>query len=149
MILACEPICIGFEHSMVNAAMLSVFKDAYPDEELIFTAEEEHLRLVAQDPGIANREGLTFQALPLPLRKASSAERFETGIRMVRSLFSSAERGKASLVVFTCIDGEMLHAIKMLLGESPGLRCVVALHGILSSVGKSPSLLPWKNRHLF
>lgn len=149
MILACEPICIGFEHSMVNAAMLAVFKDAYPAEELIFTAEEEHLRLVAQDPGIANREGLTFQALPLPLRKASSAERFDTGLRMVRSLFSSAERGKASLVVFTCIDGEMLHAIKMLLGESPGLRCVVALHGILSSVGKSPSLLPWKNRHLF
>jgi hypothetical protein len=50
MILACEPICIGFEHSMVNAAMLAVFKDAFPGEELIFSAEEEHLHLVAHDP---------------------------------------------------------------------------------------------------
>lgn len=149
MILACEPICIGFEHAVVNAAMLAVFKDAYPDEEFLFTAEEEHLRLVAQDPGIASRAGIAFQSLPLPVRKASSAERFETALRTVRSLFSSAERGKASFVVFTCIDGETLHAIKMLLGESPGLRCVVVLHGILSSVRKSPSLLPWKNRHLF
>jgi hypothetical protein len=149
MILACEPICRGFEHSMVNAAMLAAFKCAFPDEELLFTADEGHLRLVAQDPGIATRSGFTFEALHLPLRKASSAERFDTDLRMVRSLFSSAERRKASLVVFTCIDGETLHAIKMLLGESPGLRCVVVLHGILSSVGKSPSLLPWKNRHLF
>jgi hypothetical protein len=149
MILACEPICIGFEHSVVNAAMLAVFRDAYPGEELLFTAEEGHLRLVAQDPGIASRAGFAFQSLPLPVRKASSAERFETALRTVRALFSSAERGKASLLVFTCIDGEMLHAVKMLLGESPGLRCAVVLHGILSSVGKRPSLLPWKNRHLF
>jgi hypothetical protein len=149
MILACEPVCRGFEHAAVNAAMLAVFKDAFPDEELLFTAEEGHLRLVAQDAGIVSRAGLTFQALPLPLRKASSAERFDSGLRVVRSLFSSAERRKASLVVFTCIDGETLHAIKMLLGESPGLRCIVVLHGILSSVARSPSLLPWKNRHLF
>jgi hypothetical protein len=149
MILACEPICIGFEHSMVNAAMLAVVKDAFPGEELLFAAEEGHLRLVEHDPGIVSREGMTFQALPLPLRKASSAERFDSGLRMVRELFFSAEHKKASLVVFTCIDGETLHAIKMLLGESPGFQCVVVLHGILSSVGRRPSLLPWKNRHLF
>jgi hypothetical protein len=56
---------------------------------------------------------------------------------------------KASLVVFTCISGEILHAIKLLLAESPGIRCVLVLHGILSSVLKSPSFFPWKNRHLF
>jgi len=149
MILACEPICIGFEHTMVNAAMLAVFKDAFPGEELLFTSEEGHLRLVEQDPDIVRREGLTFQALSLPSRKMSSAERFDSGLRMVRALFSSAEDKKASLVVFTCIDGETLHAVKTLLGESKGLRCVVVLHGILSSIVRSPSLFPWKNRHLF
>jgi hypothetical protein len=149
MILACEPICLGFEHTVVNAAMLAVFKDAFPGEELIFTAQEEHLHLVAHDPLLLAKGGLTFKTLPAPLRKASSTELFDRGLSTVRSLFASAEQMKASLVVFTCISGEILHAIKLLLAESPGIRCVVVLHGILSSVLKSPSWLPWKNRHRF
>lgn len=149
MILACEPVCRGFEHAAVNAAMLAVVKEAFPDEELLFTAEEEHLHLVAQDPFLLARGGLALEPLLVPHRKASSAERYDTDYRTVRSLFESAERRKASLVFFTCIGGETLHAVKLLLDRFPGIRCIVVLHGIVASVLKRPSLLPWKNRHRF
>ena len=149
MILACEPVCRGFEHAAVNAGMLAVIKDAFPGDELLFMAEERHLDLVAHDPLILARGGFAFKALPAPLRKTSSAELFDRALSTVRSLFASAKRMGVSLVVFTCIDGETLHAVKLLLKDSPDIRCVVVVHGILSSVLKRPSLLPWKNRHLF
>lgn len=149
MILACEPVCRGFEHAAVNAAMLAVVKEAFPDEELLFTAEEKHLQLVAQDPFLSAKRGLTLETLLVPQHKASSSERFDIDFRTIQSLFASAERRKASLLFFTCIGGETLHAIKLLLDRSPGIRCVVVLHGIVASVLKRPSLLPWKNRHRF
>ena len=149
MILACEPVCRGFEHAAVNAAMLAVVKEAFPDEELLFTAEQEHLHLVAQDPFLRAKGGLTLETILVPQHRATSSERFDNDFRTVQSLFASAEQRNASLVFFTCIGGETLHAIKLLLDQSPGIRCVVVLHGIVASVLKRPSLLPWKNRHRF
>lgn len=149
MILVCEPVCRGFEHAAVNAAMLAVVKEAFPDEELHFTAEQEHLHLVAQDPFLRAKGGLTLETLLVPQHRATSSERFDNDFRTVQSLFASAEQRNASLVFFTCIGGETLHAIKLLLDQSPGIRCVVVLHGIVASVLKRPSLLPWKNRHRF
>ncbi len=149
MILACEPVCRGFEHTAVNAAMLAVVKEAFPEEDLLFTAEEKHLQLVAQDPFLRAKGGLTLEPLLVPQHKASSSERFDIDFRTVQSLFASAEQRKASLLFFTCIGGETLHAIKLLLDRFPGIRCVVVLHGIVASVLKGPSLLPWKNRHRF
>jgi len=43
MIIICEPQCIGFEHAEFNAALLSVIKHAFPDEEIMFVAEKEHI----------------------------------------------------------------------------------------------------------
>lgn len=149
MILACEPVCRGFEHAAVNAAMLAVVKEAFPDEKLLFTAEEEHLHLVAQDPILRAKGGLTFETLLVPQHRATSSERFDNDFRTIQSLFASAEQRKTSFVFFTAIGGETLHAIKLLLGQSPGIRCVVVLHGIVASVLKRPSVLPWKNRHRF
>ena len=149
MILACEPVCRGFEHAAVNAAMLAVVKEAFPNEELLFTAEAEHIQLVAQDPFLRAMGGLTMETLHVPPHKASSSERFDIDFRTVQSLFASAEQRKASLVFFTCIGGETLHAIKLLQYQFPDIRCVVVLHGIVASVLKRPSMLPWKNRHRF
>ena len=36
MIIICEPQSIGFEHSQFNAAMITVVKYAFADEEVIF-----------------------------------------------------------------------------------------------------------------
>lgn len=149
MIIACEPVCHGFEHALVNAAVLSVVAQAFPDQEILFLAEQEHIGYVTSDPIIGSMLGITFEALPVPLRKASGPERFEREQATVARLFAMAEQREASLVVFTCITDETLRAIKQLIANFPRLRCVAVLHGVLASVLKRPSLFPWKNRNTF
>ncbi|QEM67236.1 glycosyltransferase [Geobacter sp. FeAm09] len=149
MIIACEPVCHGFEHALVNAAVLSVVAEAFPGQELLFLADEGHIGYVASDPIISTRGGVAFEPLALPARKSSGSERFKHEFSMVAALFAMAEQRGASLVVFTCISDETLRAIKLLAAKFPKLKCVAVLHGVLASVLKRPSLFPWKNRNTF
>ncbi|GFE62578.1 glycosyltransferase family 1 protein [Geobacter sp. AOG2] len=149
MIIACEPVCHGFEHALVNAAMLSVFAEAFPDQEILFLADQGHIGCVASDPIIGTRAGIAFESLSLPARKSSGPERFKHEFSVVATLFETAEQRGASLVLFTCISDETLRAIKLLIPRFPRIRCAAVLHGVLASILKRPSLFPWKNRNTF
>lgn len=46
MIHAVEPVCTGFSHAHVNAALLATVRLAWPDEAVVFTAEPAHLDAV-------------------------------------------------------------------------------------------------------
>lgn len=149
MIIACEPVCHGFEHALVNAAVLSVVAEAFPGQEVLFLADEGHIGCVASDPVINARAGITFEPLALPARKSSGPKRFKHEFSVVATLFETAEQRRASLVLFTCISDETLRAIKLLIPRFPRIRCAAVLHGVLASVLKRPSLFPWKNRNAF
>ncbi len=149
MILTCEPVCRGFEHSFVNAAMLSVIAEAFPMHDLLFLADQGHIGFIQSDPDIRSRAGLSFEPLALPARKASDAERFEHEFATVTRLFIRADQQKASLLFFTCVSDETLRAIKQVMVKFPGIKCVAVMHGVLVSVLKRPSVFPWKNRNTF
>lgn len=149
MIIACEPMCTGFEHAAVNAAMLALFCAAYPGEELLFLGETEHLGQVAQDPSARGRERLSFQALPVPPRHLARAQRLEGELGTVRRVFQLAQERAAKLVVLTCAGEVTLRAVKTLLPEFPGVHCATVLHGGLAMLLKRPSFFPWKNRYSF
>ncbi|MBM2828662.1 MAG: hypothetical protein HW408_1194 [Actinobacteria bacterium] len=149
MILACEPVCRGFEHAAVNAAMLAVFADAFPDDEVVFYADESHVAFVAAEPLLRSRNRIKFAGLTVPPRKAIGAERFACEFKTVQDMFEIAERSGAATVLYTCISDETLRAIKMQTGKSPGVRCVVVLHGILASLLQHRFFFSPKNRHAF
>jgi glycosyltransferase involved in cell wall biosynthesis len=149
MILACEPVCIGFEHAAVNAAMLAVFADAFPDDDVVFYADESHIAFVAAEPLLRSRNRIRFAELPVPPRKAEGAERFACELKTVQDMFEIAERSGAAAVLYTCISDETLRAIKMQTGKFPGVTCVVVLHGILASLLHRRFFFPQKNRHTF
>ena len=86
MIIACEPVCHGFEHALVNAAVLLVIAEAFPDRKVVMLAEQGHIGYVASDP-IISRSGISFEPLAVPLRNASSSERFKREFTMVANLF--------------------------------------------------------------
>jgi len=46
MIVICEPMCWGFEHAPVNAALIATVAEAFQEEGLSFLAEAEHIRYV-------------------------------------------------------------------------------------------------------
>ncbi|AAR35625.1 glycosyltransferase [Geobacter sulfurreducens] len=149
MILVCEPVCHGFEHSSFNAAMLLVISHACPEEEIVFLAERDHLGFVGAETLVSSRKAIQFEPIDIPKRKSIKAERFELEHRLVRMLFERAERSGASRVVFTCISNETLRAVKLQFPAFPGVKCLMVMHSILSSVAERPSLLPWKNRDTF
>jgi hypothetical protein len=149
MIIACEPVCHGFEHALVNAAVLAVVAEAFPGQEILFLADQGHLGYVAADPILGARAGIAFESVALPARKSSIPERFKHELSTVTTLFETAEQREASLVVFTCISDETLRAIKGVIARFPRLKCVAVLHGVLASLLKRPSMFPWKNRNTF
>jgi len=149
MILACEPVCRGFEHAAVNAAMLAVFAEAFPDEDVVFYADQSHVAFVADEPLLRGRNRIRFNGWTVPPRKAEGAERFSQEFDTVRKLFEIAERSGPATVLYTCISDETLRAIKMQTGTFPGVACVVVLHGILASLLKRPFFFPTKKRHAF
>jgi len=149
MILACEPVCLGFEHSGVNAAMLAVFADAFPDDEIVFYADESHVAFVAAEPLLRSRNRIKFGGLTVPPRKATGTERFAFEFKIVQNMFEIAERSGAATVLYTCISDETLRAMKMQIGKFPGVTCVVVLHGILASLLRRRFFFPPKNRHTF
>ena len=152
MILACEPVCRGFEHAAVNAAMLATFADAFPDDEVVFYASESHVAFIAAEPILRSRNKIKFAELAVPPRKAEGAERFASEFKTVQNMFEIAERSGAATVLYTCISDETLRAIKTQTGRFPGVACVVVLHGILASLLQRRSFFPFfpsKNRHTF
>jgi hypothetical protein len=149
MIVACEPVCRGFEHAVVNAAMLAVFADAFPDEEIVFHADESHIAFVAGEPVLRNRNRIRFAELTLPPRKTEGSARFSHASTTVRNMFEIADRSGSAKVLYTCISDETLRAVKTQIGTFPGVDCVVVLHGILASLLHRRSFFPAKNRNTF
>jgi hypothetical protein len=149
MILACEPVCRGFEHAAVNAAMLAVFADAFPDDEIVFYADESHVAFVAAEPLFRSRNRIKFAGLAVPPRKAKGVDRFSCEFKTVQDMFEIAERSGASTVLYTCISDETLRAIKIQIGKFPDIPCVVVLHGILASLLQRRFFFLPKNRHTF
>lgn len=149
MIIACEPVCRGFEHAAVNAAMLAVFADAFPDDEVVFYADESHVAFVAAESLLRSRNRIKLAGLAVLPRKAKGAERFAGEFKTVQDMFEIAERSGAAVVLYTCISDETLRAIKMQIGKFPNVTCVVVLHGILASLLEHRFFFLPKNRHGF
>lgn len=149
MIIACEPICRGFEHATVNAGLLAVIAEAFPAEQLLFLAEEGQLSRVRADLQQQQRSGISYEPLTLQSGKAEMSERFRNESQLVAGLFERVRESGGSLLIFTCISEVTLRAIKEQLKRFPRVHCVAVLHGVLASVVKRPSWFPWKNKYTF
>jgi hypothetical protein len=149
MIIVCEPVCRGFEHAEVNAAMLAVIAEAFRGKEILFLADKEHLDSVAANPLLVPLAAVTFEPLTPPPRKISKEERFQMEYENVKAVFELAQQRDASLVLFTCVSEETLKAIKLIKDVFQRVRIFTVLHSILASLLKRPSFWFWKNRDTF
>jgi len=66
LIAICEPQCYGFEHVETNSAFIAAVMLAFPNERVLFLAEEGHLKLV-RDKLSRNSVGkLEYNAVKIP-----------------------------------------------------------------------------------
>lgn len=143
MIIICEPQCAGFEHTEVNAALLAVANNAFPDEEILFLAEKEHVQQVMKKLKAHSVENVTCEVVEIPTPGTINLVRLPAELRLIKQVFELAIKNKCSKILFASVTSAGLFAIKILLKKYKEVSCLVVPHGILESVVKRPSVLPW------
>jgi hypothetical protein len=145
MIVICEPMCWGFEHASVNAALIGTVAEAFQEEELLFLAEAEHIRYVknildAHSVVVRYRETtIPPRTLGLGLEKH---QRFASDFRLYRNVFHVAHKNRANRIIFSSVMSPGLISIKALLRSYRDIVCLVVLHHVLQEVTTVPSLQP-------
>ena len=138
MIIICEPLCRGFEHVEVNAALLAVVHFAFPDEKVLFLAEEEHLERVSKTLLLHSVTGVEFLPVEIPLR-LSSFKTVPAELRLCREVFELANKNGVSKVIFSTITSPGLISVKTIIREFKEIKCVVIPHHILETLIERPS----------
>jgi hypothetical protein len=144
MIVICEPMCWGFEHASVNAALIGTVAEAFQDEELLFLAEAEHIRYVKNILD-AHSVVVTYCETTIPPRTLGLFEkhqRFASDFRLYRDVFHAAHKNYAKTIIFCSVMSPGLISIKALLRSYRDTVCLVVLHHVLQEVTFVPSLRP-------
>ena len=136
-VCVCEPLCRGFEHGLVNTAILHTVLLAFPEAAFTFGGEEEHIKrvranLLAADPTSAAR--VRWETVSIVPRLASTRQRLPHEFRTLRQLFDIASQQKADLLFFCSATELGLFALKILLfSRHPSFKVVTMLHNVLLS----------------
>lgn len=146
MIVICEPMCWGFEHSEVNAALIGTVAEAFQEEDLLFLAEAKHIRYVKN---ILDEHSITvsYRETTIPPRALlEKHQRFAPDFRLYRNVFRVAHKNHATRIIFCSVMSPGIISIKALLRRYRDTACLAILHHVLQDVIKRPSLRPL---HLF
>jgi hypothetical protein len=144
MIVICEPMCWGFEHTTVNAALIATVAEAFQDEDLLFLAEAEHIRYVKSILD-AHSVVVRYREMTIPPRYLPNCQRFMPDFRLYRSVFRVAHKNRANAIIFCSVMSPGIISIKALLTvykDDSGVVCLIVLHHVLQDVITVPSPLP-------
>jgi hypothetical protein len=149
MILICEPQCVGHEHVEVNVAFLNVFYYAFPGQKFVYLAEKNHLQYVRDrlSPGLKN--SIVFESITVPARYAPDVIQFPQALLLFKRIFRIARDKDINKIIFCSITGSGLLSLKYYMKQQPLIKCIVIPHGILESLLKQPSIMPFTVQTLF
>jgi len=144
VIVVAEPQCTGLEHVEVNAALLVAVRLAFPDEELLFLAEDAHGGLVREKAAGRLGGGVVWQPLAVPPRNLSDARRLPAELHCCRQVFRHAAARRARAILFCSVTSPGMYAIGLNLAVTPGPTAYLVLHNQLETVEERPSPVPWR-----
>jgi hypothetical protein len=137
MIIICEPQCIGFEHVEVNAALLTVIKYAFSDEEIMFVAEKEHIIMV-QKILDSNSIHVIYKEIEVPPSNRIDILRFPSEFKLIKKVFELAKDLNSNKIIFSSIRRPGIIFVKLELRKFKNIRCIIVLHSIIEAVSKYP-----------
>jgi hypothetical protein len=137
-IILCEPQCWGFEHSAFNAALLQTALIAYPDAELVFMGEAEHLagaREVLVREGCPVHERIRWQEIRIPPRTLTGWRRLTSEVGWCRQVLQAVRNVQVKALLICSIAETGLFVLKsMLQAHRLPMPVIATLHGVLASV---------------
>ena len=139
MIIVFEPFCEGFEHSSFNAAFLQTVCLAYPDEEIRFYAEKEHLQLVSKWVCENDIKNITFYSLIIPNKnKTTNLKRIFQDIWTCFKMVRLTSKLGATKFIISTISTHLLYTLKFIFPFYKNIKCFVIPHDILQTITKKP-----------
>lgn len=147
-IVVCEPQCSGSEHAAVNAAFLHTASLAFPDSQLTFLGESDHIDWV-QDavrrkaPATAVR--ITWQEISIPARAATGWRRYAQELDWSGRIIDLAKQPNIGAVLLVSITGPGLLALKLRLYRSRATAPILAIpHAVLGTLLEPQPIRPWR-----
>jgi len=146
-IIIFEPQCWGFEHATFNAAFLDMVLFAYPEAQIIFLGEKEHLNRVHGILEHYDAQALRrveWQITLISDRTLIGWLRFLSEWRQFESILQYAKLHQSQLLFFTSISSSGILALKFRLYLHPlSFPLMAVIHGMLNRiVGRWPHK-PW------
>src|ERR1700682_722399 len=86
MIVMCEPLCRGWEHVPINAALLEIARSAFPSGEIAFYGEESHITNLQSELDAATSKAIRWRPVPRPRRHAAFGERLYADAKLMLHL---------------------------------------------------------------
>jgi hypothetical protein len=156
--ILCEPQCWGFEHALFNAALLDTILWAYPQAQVYFLGEREHLKWIRQSlhkAGVSRSNQhaqVTWQEIAIPAPDFDHWGRFTLdGYRQesawLQRVLSLVEQIQADLLVITSITNPGLVALKRTIYTAQKrIPTIIIPHSILATIQDKSLLRLLKNR---
>jgi len=138
MIIVCEPNCTGQEHASVNVALLAMIASAYPEAEIRFLAEKEHLWQVANIAKQQTGNNINYEEIRVAPRHAPDIKRFIPDLLAIKKIFDYAGRNDVDKILFTSALSPGLIAIKLWQLFYRRINCLAIVHGPIESIDKLP-----------
>lgn len=147
-IIVCETWAQGFEHADFNAALLRTIGLAFPEANVLFLSEQDHGGLVRQRLQHAPDASVTYGRVSVPRRGMFELRQFITEFGACWHVLSLARRRSTGALVFSCLKGSSLLALKAVMCVL-GIKILTVgvIHGELSTVLAPQQRRPW-NRAL-
>lgn len=142
-----EPQCFGFEHSSFNAALLYTVLLAYPDAQVTFMGEREHLvwvrQVLAQEAEVDERR-VKWQEIAIPSWKVGRIKLLNSELTLSRYVLGVASTPNLRFLLFYSITSIGLFFLKvlMLLKGKP-VPILVIPHGVLNTISDRQPRKPW------
>jgi hypothetical protein len=149
-IIICEAQCWGIEHASFNAALLHTVQIAYPNTNIIFLGEKDHLtqmHSVLKHNGIKTYN-IEWRDFLIYRRNAPKWKRLINDLSWCNVLINISQQVKAKLLVICSINNTGILALKTLMHIRQFKIPTSAIpHSCLADLLINKSWLPWSMRN--
>ncbi len=147
-VILCEPQCFGFEHSRLNAALLYTVLLAYPDAQVTFMGEREHLvwvgKVLAREVEV-DEGRVKWQEIVIPPLEISPRKRLGSELTWCRYVLRVASTPNLRFLILCSITSTGLFFLKVLMHlKDRRVPILVIPHGILNSISDRQPRKPWR-----
>jgi hypothetical protein len=136
-----EQLCCGFEHVEVNSALISLVRFTFPEEEIIFFGEKNHIDWIKNSSKVLFSD-INFIELELPRRFYPDIIRIFSDVLIVNKIFRFAKNHDTKFIIFCSLTSSLLYSIKFWQSRLNGIKCILIPHSILETINFKPPLNP-------